>query len=285
MMARTLEEALSIGKNILKENNIDNYDLDAWYLMEYCFKLDRMKYLLEPNKMISNEEYEAYIELIKQRASKIPLQHITGEQEFMGLSFLVSKDVLIPRQDTEILVEEVLKVSKGKEILDVCTGSGCIIISLSKLGDIKKGIGLDISEEALKIANQNKIRLESDVSFIQSDLFEEVDGKYDIIVSNPPYIESSEILNLKEEVRLHDPFIALDGKEDGLYFYRRIIEELDNYLKPNGTIFFEIGYNQGKLVSNLLKLKGFQGIEVIKDLAGLDRVVKGTYVNYAEHFT
>ena len=284
-MARTLEEALLFGKNILKENNIDNYDLDAWYLLEYYFKINRMKYLLEPKKEISNEDYQGYIELIKRRASKIPLQHITGEQEFMGLSFLVSKDVLVPRQDTEILVEEVLKVSKGKEILDVCTGSGCIIISLSKLGDIKKGVGIDISEDALKIANQNKIRLESEVSFLQSDLFEQVEGMYDIIVSNPPYIESSEIRNLKEEVRLHDPLIALDGMEDGLYFYRKIIDQLDKYLRPNGRIFFEIGYNQGESVSNLLRQKGFQGIEVIKDLAGLDRVVKGSYVNYAEHFT
>ncbi len=285
MIVRTLEEALINGRNYLKEKNIADYDLDAWFLMAYYFKIDRMKYFIDPKKIISLEDYEAYIKLIKQRASKIPLQHITGEQEFMGLSFLVSKDVLIPRQDTEILVEEVLKVSTGKEILDICTGSGCIIISLSKLGDIKKGIGVDISKDALKIANQNKIRLEAEVSFIQSDLFEEVEGKYDIIVSNPPYIATHEIKNLSDEVKLHDPFIALDGKEDGLFFYRRIIESLSEYLNVDGRVFFEIGYDQGESVSNLLRENGYSEIEVIKDLAGLDRVVKATYVNYAEHFT
>lgn len=285
MIVRTLEEALINGRNYLKEKNIADYDLDAWFLMAYYFKIDRMKYFLDPKKIISLEDYEAYIKLIKQRASKIPLQHITGEQEFMGLSFLVSKDVLIPRQDTEILVEEVLKVSKGKEILDICTGSGCIIISLSKLGDIKKGIGVDISKDALKIANQNKIRLEASVSFIQSDLFEEVEGKYDIIVSNPPYIATHEIKNLSDEVKLHDPFIALDGKKDGLFFYRRIIESLSEYLNVDGRVFFEIGYDQGESVSNLLRENGYSEIEVIKDLAGLDRVVKAAYVNYAEHFT
>lgn len=271
----TLEGALKSGRNFLQEKNINDGDIDAWYLLSYYFNINRAEYLMQPGKLISNEQYDAYMGMIKQRGSHIPLQHITGEQEFMGLNFKVSKDVLIPRQDTEVLVQEIMKVSEGKDVLDMCTGSGCIIISLDRLGSINSGTGVDISEAALKIARQNARELQANVKFIQSNLFERVEDKFDIVVSNPPYIPTDDILELMEEVKNHEPVLALDGEEDGLYFYREITNKLKNYLKQSGYVFFEIGYNQGEDVSQLLKEQGFQNIKVIKDLAGLDRVVCG----------
>lgn len=282
---KTLENALQEGRKFLKDKQIADSDIDAWYLLSFLFEMDRARYLMHSSMPISEEQYHEYMELIKKRGNHIPLQHITGEQEFMGLNFKVSQDVLIPRQDTEILVQEVLKAAEGKNVLDMCTGSGCIIISLDKLGNIKSGVGVDISEAALKIANENNTRLEAKVQFLHSNLFEQVQGKYDIIVSNPPYIPTSDIETLMEEVKDHEPSIALDGKKDGLYFYRCILLEGINYMNPGGFIFFEIGWDQGMAVSQLLKEKGFQDIRIIKDLAGLDRVVTGRYVNQEEPFT
>jgi release factor glutamine methyltransferase len=282
---RTLEDALQAGKLILKEKNITDGDLDAWYLMSHYYEITRASYFSEPTKQITEDQYNEYLKLIEKRSLHIPLQYITGEQEFMGLTYHVSEDVLIPRQDTEILVQEVMKVSKDAEVLDLCTGSGCIIISLSKLGDIKSGIGVDISEGALNIARENANRLQADVSFLKSDMFTEVKGQFDIIVSNPPYIPTKDILGLMDEVKEHEPFIALDGKEDGLYFYEIIIKELGHYLKHGGYIFFEIGYNQGDDIKSLLIDAGVKDVEIIKDLAGLDRVVKGRYLKAREPFT
>ena len=160
----------------------------------------------------------------------------------MGYPFYVDEHVLIPRQDTETLAEEALKVLKpGMEVLDLCTGSGCILISLMKMCEGLYGTGSDISEEALEVARKNACRLEVNATFIRSSLFEHISGRYDLIVSNPPYIRTSVIQELQEEVRLHDPFIALDGKEDGLYFYREIIKAGGGYLKPGGYLMFEIG--------------------------------------------
>ncbi|WP_313134148.1 peptide chain release factor N(5)-glutamine methyltransferase [Anaerocolumna sp.] len=282
---KTLENALQEGRRFLKEKQIADSDIDAWYLLSFLFRMNRAHYLMHSSMPISKEQYCEYMELIKKRGNHIPLQHITGEQEFMGLNFKVSNEVLIPRQDTEILVQEVLKAADGKTVLDMCTGSGCIIISLDRLGNIKSGTGADISASALKIADENNTRLEANVQFLQSNLFEQVQGKYDIIVSNPPYIPTSDIETLMEEVKDHEPSIALDGKEDGLYFYRRILSEGTDYINPGGFIFFEIGCDQGAAVSQLLKEKGFQDIRIIKDLAGLDRVVTGRYVNQEEPFT
>lgn len=282
---KTLENALLEGKKFLKEKQIADSDIDAWYLLSFLFGLNRAQYLMHSSMFITDEQYYEYMELIKKRGNHIPLQHITGEQEFMGLNFKVSEEVLIPRQDTEILVQEALKVSNGKNVLDMCTGSGCIIISLEKLGNIKSGIGVDISEAALKIANENNTRLKANVQFLHSNLFDQVQGKYDMIVSNPPYIPTSDIDSLMEEVKGHEPVIALDGKEDGLYFYRRILQEGIHYIKPNGYIFFEIGYDQGVAVGQLLNENGFHEIRIIKDLAGLDRVVAGRYENKEEPFT
>lgn len=281
----TLEEALKKAKLYLKQLNIVDNEVDAWQLMSYSFRISRSDYYMNLNKELSEEEYGRFMHLIRMRGEHIPLQYITGEQEFMGLTFMVSSDVLIPRFDTEILVDEILKVSEGKDILDVCTGSGCIILSLSKLGNIKSGVGVDISEKALTIAKKNGENLDLEVTFIGSDLFSNVSGKYDIIVSNPPYIPTKDIMNLMDEVRIHEPFIALDGLEDGLYFYRKIIEDLPKFLRPGGEVYFEIGHDQGEKVSELLREQKFTNIKVIKDLAKLDRIVKATYSNYLEHFT
>ena len=196
----------------------------------------------------------------------------------MGYPFYVDEHVLIPRQDTETLAEEALKVLKpGMQVLDLCTGSGCILISLMKMCEGLYGTGSDISEEALEVARKNACRLEVNATFIRSSLFEHISGRYDLIVSNPPYIRTSVIQELQEEVRLHDPFIALDGKEDGLYFSREIIKAGGGYLKPGGYLMFEIGYDQGTEVASLMEKHGYRNIMVKKDLAGLDRVVSGMY--------
>ena len=213
---------------------------------------------------------------MKKRATHIPLQHLTGIQEFMDFPFRVNEHVLIPRQDTEILVEDALKYfHPGMRVLDLCTGSGCIAVSLAKLC---RGIFVDasdISREALDVAGENRKQLLADVNLIQSDLFEQIHGKYHMILSNPPYIRSEVIGTLQEEVRVHEPYQALDGKEDGLYFYREIIGRCRDYLLPEGRILFEIGCDQGEQVSGLLKEQGFLDVEVKQDLAGLDRVVSG----------
>lgn len=271
----TAKELLRWGEERLLEAGIEDAKIDAWYLMEYSFPTDRVSFLMNGDEPSTAEQTDRYQNLIEKRASHIPLQHLTGVQEFMGYSFKVNENVLIPRQDTEILVEEVQKAAKGKRILDMCTGSGCIIISLQKLGSPERAVGVDISAKALEVARENALLLEAEVTFIESDLFEQVEETFDIIVSNPPYIESAEVDKLMPEVRDHEPRLALDGTEDGLWFYRRIIEEADNYLTENGELFFEIGYNQGEAVSRLMRDKGYHDIRVIKDLPGLDRVVAG----------
>ncbi len=270
-----IEQLLQAGEHVLFQSEITESKIDAWYLMEYCFHLNRVSFWVNKTKLVSQEEEHEYLALIKQRSEHIPLQYITGEQEFMGLSFKVNEHVLIPRQDTECLVEKVLSICKNKKILDMCTGSGCIAISLQKLGEAKETCGVDISDEALAVARENAKGNEVNVEWIQSDLFESISEKYDIIVSNPPYIESEEVDKLMPEVRIHEPRIALDGKEDGLFFYQSIIEKAKDYLLEDGWIFFEIGYNQGESVKQLLKKANYNEVEVIKDLSGLDRVVFG----------
>ena len=283
----TLKQLYKVGTVKLAEEGIEEFSLDAWYLLEYVTGVSKAMYFAEPERAVSEENADRYIDCIRRRAAHIPLQHITGEQEFMGYPFCVNEHVLIPRQDTEILIEEVLKEAGGKKglcILDMCTGSGCILLSILKMCREKyymtdlQGIGADVSEEALKVARENGRRLGVPVTWIQSDLFAKIpeEEKYDVIVSNPPYIETAVIDTLQEEVRLHDPYIALDGKEDGLYFYRRIISEAGKYLKTQGKLMFEIGCDQAEAVEELMKNAGYEQITVKKDLAGLDRVVYGT---------
>lgn len=274
----TLQMIYKEGAEILEHAGIPDAKPDAWYLLEYVTGISRASYFGDPKREVPKEQAESYREVILRRAGHIPLQHITGEQEFMGYSFLVNPDVLIPRQDTETLTEEALKFTEpGMKVLDMCTGSGCILISLMKKCHGLTGTGCDISEKALKTARENGRRLQVEASWIQSDLFEQISERFDLIVSNPPYIRTGVIEELQEEVRLHDPWIALDGKKDGLYFYRRIIAESTGYIRDNGALMFEIGHDQAEDVVRLMEEAGYTQIRVKKDLAGLDRVVTGRY--------
>lgn len=282
----TLQTIYREGKEQLELSGVPDADLDAWYLLEFVTGISKARYYGNPEAGMEEEEVLQYRDVIRQRAERIPLQHITGEQEFMGFSFQVNEHVLIPRQDTETLVEEALGVLKPKmEILDLCTGSGCILLSLLKLGEKQgiaglKGTGADISREALKVAEENGRRLEipgDQLAWVRGDLFEKLEGPFDLLVSNPPYILSGELSGLQEEVRLHDPALALDGHEDGLYFYRRIAAEAGKYLRDGAFLMLEIGWDQGEAVRGLLEAAGYQEVEVKKDLSGNDRVVRGRY--------
>ncbi len=278
-------ELLEWGKIYLKEHHIEEYENDAWLLFEKTFSLNRTKYfMVQGDEAEDGAHTDNYRSCIERRGANEPLQYITGEQNFMGYDFYVTPDVLIPRFDTEILVEQVFgyirQSSKSSlKVLDMCTGSGCIAISLGLLakstGIDVEAVGVDISDKALAVATENAKRLGAEnVSFVQSDLFENVpDTKFDIIVSNPPYIESDVIETLAPEVKNHEPRLALDGAADGLHFYRRIVDESPKYLNSGGRIYFEIGCEQGAAVSRLLTEAGFKDVMIIKDLTGLDRVV------------
>jgi release factor glutamine methyltransferase len=231
----TYREMLQTARSYLIQHDIADADVDAWYLLAHVFGLKRAEFMLHREEPVPEDSYRLYFELVEKRASHIPLQHITGTQDFMGLEFHVNREVLIPRQDTETLVEEVLKVCAGKSVLDMCTGSGCIIISLAKLGSLSKAAGADISSGALEVAAENADKNKVKVEFIQSDLFDRVEGTYDIIVSNPPYIPTGEIPGLMPEVRDHEPITALDGDADGLMFYRRIASFLKEHLRRTDT--------------------------------------------------
>lgn len=259
----------------LKTAGIIEAESDVRLLFEYLIGKDRNFLYVHGNDEITDSELCKLNSAIEKRMKRIPLQHITGVQEFMGLTFCVNENVLIPRFDTEVLVEEVLKeICDGAKVLDVCTGSGCILISLMKYRNDIEGFGLDISKAALETAQKNADSLNVNPKFVESDLFDNITEKgFDYIVSNPPYIRSEEILNLMEEVREHDPKIALDGGMDGLYFYRIIAEKAKDYLRIGGRLFLEIGNDQGEAVKEILTDNGYKNINVIKDYAGNDRVV------------
>lgn len=293
----TLQEARQRGSNVLRKSGILEADLDAQLLLEYVSKTSLAMYYAMPDKSMNREEEQEYFSCIERRAQHIPLQHITGTQEFMGLKFQVNEHVLIPRQDTEVLVEEALKLIEtavkekqentaadeaGFRLLDMCTGSGCILLSIlhhaGKLAAVQiEGTGADISEKALEVALANADALGISAELLLSDLFEQITGSYHMIVSNPPYIRTDVIETLQEEVKYHDPILALDGKEDGLYFYRKIIEASGRYLVKGGYLLFETGAGQGEKVATLMRRLGYHHVTVKKDLAGLDRVVAGVY--------
>lgn len=280
-------DLLGEARLFLKDNNIDEFNNDAWRLFEEAFSMSRSEYLFRQSEEIEplqHENVRKYRRWLDRRAMHEPLQYITGVQNFMGFDFKVTPDVLVPRFDTEILVEKVLEyidIMNDSElrVLDMCTGSGCIAISLALLAKAKGRniyvLGTDISERALEVAKDNAERLNcSNVKLLKSNLFDEIlADKFDIIVSNPPYIRSSVIDTLSPEVKEYEPRLALDGSGDGLHFYRRITEEAWGRLNQRGKIFFEIGHDQGEQVSRLLAQSGFKDIKVIKDLARLDRVV------------
>ena len=323
-MKLTLQTLWEEGAESLRRSGIGEAELDAKYLLFEAFQTDMVHFLMHRNEEVKDEDsvkrtVADYRRMIEKRSERIPLQQIPGSREFMGLEFSVNEYVLIPRQDTETLVEQVLKDFQGKnpEVLDLCTGSGCIGISLSILGGWQEVTLADISLKALLVAKKNAedlmtaklhpIRLSSEgqkespwrwrltselpgmedktagvqnITLVESDLFSSLSGdgkrKFDVIVSNPPYIPTNVIEELEPEVRDHEPRLALDGMEDGLYFYRRLAAECGSYLKPGGTVYFEIGYDQGQAVSGLLREAGFQNVLVYQDAPGLDRVVKGT---------
>ena len=269
-------EAFLMGMQKLKEAEIGEAQLDARLLLEEVCGTDHNTLLCHGDREMSEAEEEQYRRALEQRAVHVPLQHLLGYQDFMGLRFQVNEHVLIPRQDTEILVEEAMRyLHDGMRILDLCTGSGCILLSLLHYSNDCEGTGVDISKEALQVAALNAELLGIKADFLKSDLYEKVTGKFDLLVSNPPYIERKVIPTLMEEVREYDPYIALDGGEDGLDFYRRIIGGAQDYLKRGGQILMEIGSGQAKAVSELLREAGFKEIDVCRDFAGLDRVVSG----------
>ena len=269
------------GAAILADAGITDAEYDSFALLEYITGMDRTAYILNGSKSVPGDIAERYDAVIDRRSSHIPLQHITGQAWFYGRGFNVNSDVLVPRQDTEVLVSEALKVINAKDsVLDMCTGSGCIIITLALEKKLGRALGADISEAALKVASGNREKLGADdVTFVKSNIFSDInvnDEKlFDVIVSNPPYIATGEIETLTEEVRIHDPYIALDGLEDGLHFYREITQQSRNYIKSGGWLLYEIGCTQAHDVSDIMSEYGYSNIKVIKDLAGLDRVVMG----------
>lgn len=266
------------GKDRLEKAGIQEAALDARLLLEEVCRTDRNTLLVHGDRAVTEEEETQFRIFIERRSTHEPLQQITGWQEFMGLRFSVTEDVLVPRQDTETLVEEVMRYLRdGMEILDVCTGSGCILLSLLRYSNGCRGVGCDISEKALAVAGQNAKELGISAQFIKSDLFESIEGRFEYIVSNPPYIRKDMIPTLMEEVRDHEPLIALDGGEDGLDFYRKITREATEHLYSGGMLFFEIGYDQGEAVKLLMEEEGYEEVTVSQDLAGLDRVVYGTF--------
>lgn len=283
----TLYELLEEGSAALSQAGDSDGENDAKLLLFEAFHLDLVHFLMDRLRPFgeqdteNKEKIQNYRRMIEKRASRIPLQQILGSQEFMELEFYVNEHVLIPRQDTETLVELVLQEQQGQEkkLLDVCTGSGCIAISLAVKGDYQSVTATDLSKEALKVAERNAQTHQKHIKFYRGDLFAALPqseaGTFDIITSNPPYIPTAVIATLEPEVREHEPMMALDGTEDGLEFYRRIAENAGNWLKPGGAIYLEIGYDQGEAVSGLLQKAGFQDVRIVKDLPGKDRVVCG----------
>lgn len=270
----SLKGLLADGAKMLTQAGIDEAELDARYILEYITGLNSAQYFIHSEDIIKKNKAEEFFRLIERRSKRIPLSYVIGTRDFFGLTFKVDENVLIPEQETELLVEEVIKHSEGKSVLDMCTGSGCIAISIALFGKPSKVAASDISEKALKVARENAKSLKAgEISFIQGDMFENVTDKFDIIVSNPPYIETGEIDELMPEVRDYIPRLALDGDIDGLKFYRIISKEAVKKLNKNGRIFYEIGYNQSRAVASILLENGFTDVKIMKDYSGLDRIV------------
>ncbi len=292
----TYKELLQLVTETLAAHGIPDAKTDARRLFENYTGLSQSRLFLVSDDEINgnDEKVKALLDAASLRAKHIPLQHITGFQDFYGRRFKVSPCTLIPRFDTEILVEKTIELAKtysketGKDlselsILDLCTGTGCIITSLALELNSKVNVGTDLSEEIIRLAAENASDNNAKVKFFSGDLFGALvdsdceNERFDIIVSNPPYIKTSDIDGLSEEVKDHEPMTALDGDEDGLLFYRRIAKESSKYIKKQGLLTFEIGYDQGKEVMDILKQNGFYDVMLFKDLAGLDRVVAGRY--------
>ena len=271
----TFSEAYKDGVRKLKDAGIEDSEADAGILLSYLTGKNRTFFLTHAEEVLSEELAARYGELIKRRAGHVPTQLITGVQDFMGFEFEVSENVLIPRLDTEFMVEEALReITDGARVLDLCCGSGCIIISIAKLTNGIEAVASDISDAALALTRRNAERIGAEVEVVKSDLFDSIDGKFDFILSNPPYIRSSEIPKLMEEVREHEPRLALDGGEDGLLFYRRIARDARDRLNGGGMLILEIGYDEGTAVKDILEAEGYRDIEIFTDYSGNERVIK-----------
>lgn len=326
----TIREVLTNIRERLQKAGIEDFEYESWVFLDWKLHIDRAEFYMNPNGEVK-EEFLAELEsVLKQREQRVPLQYLMGECEFMGYDFYVDERVLIPRQDTECLVELAVESIRKKavetrqkqnlleadysgytakedivefhenhgaqqfekrgaenrkpekkstkvKVLDLCTGSGCIGISVAKLCPNTEVTLADISDGALSVAKKNAQNLEADVTLIKGNLFENIEGRFDYILSNPPYIPSEVIESLMPEVKEHEPRLALDGEADGLSFYRKIINEAPDYLNPDGRIYFEIGAEQGEDLTHLMNERGFSEVKVYKDLAGLDRIVTGIY--------
>ena len=271
--AKTRREAYVEAIHELQDAGVEEYIPVAKKLMLCANDITFKEYIAGSSKIMTDTAYNSLKEMVKRRINGEPVQYITGKADFYGYEFKSTPSVLIPRFDTENLVKAALELTnEGDEVLDLCTGSGCIIISMSKEKNIK-ATGSDFSSDALDIAKENAQSFDADVKWILSDMFDKIDDKYDVIVSNPPYIKHDVIKTLEPQVRDHEPLMALDGGEDGLNFYRIIAKNAGAYLKERGRLCLEIGYDQADKVSCLLSENGFESVTVLKDLSGLDRVV------------
>lgn len=294
-MSLSVKEILNIGQRQLMDSHIADAAIDSKLLYCYLMHVTSAQLILEYQKTLPDSLCDAYFKLLDQRSQGVPLQYITGSQDFMGFEFTVNEHVLIPRQDTETLVEDALgiirenklrgepflkKKKKDWEILDLCCGSGAIGLSIAKLCQNVKMTCSDISGQALEVARKNAEKLGlSKVNFQEGNLLEPFKGrfrnrKFDMIISNPPYIKSSVIPTLQTEVRDHEPMIALDGGESGLDFYRPIVADAADCLKKQGILMFEIGHDQREAVSGLIEeTQRFDQITALQDLAGRDRII------------
>ena len=295
----TYLEALAWGQEQLRMAEVPDFALDAGYLLEFTSGRKHIDLVLDGREQMTDVLFEKYRDCVRRRAQRIPLQQITGSQAFMGLDFMVNEHVLCPRQDTETLVEEGLAIlaslqsgsAKNRQanadreirLLDLCTGSGCILISLLALARGQEtpihGLAADLSPEALAVARENAKRNGVSAAFVLSDLFAEIEGSFDLITANPPYIPSGQLEDLMPEVRDHEPRMALDGDEDGLAFYRRIAGQAPDYLREGGWLLMEIAFDQGQAVRQMLADGPFEEIEIIQDLSGRDRVLKGRMIH------
>lgn len=302
----TIREVLTNIRERLQNAGIEDFEYESWAFLDWKLHIDRAEFYMNPNEEVKEELLAELEDVLKQREQRVPLQYLMGECEFMGYDFYVDERVLIPRQDTECLVELAVESIRKKavetrqklnlsevdcsgdnkkpeqkstkvKVLDLCTGSGCIGISVSKLCPDTEVTLADISDGALTVAQKNAQNLSADVTLIKGNLFENIEGRFDYILSNPPYIPSEVIEGLMPEVKEHEPRLALDGEADGLSFYRKIIDEAPDYLNPDGRIYFEIGAEQGEDLTRLMNERGFSEVKVHKDLAGLDRIVTGIY--------
>lgn len=284
-MEKTIRELLNQANQIFKVAEIESYILDAQLLMCHILKKDKLWIMMNANEKIGFEKEKEFLELVEKRKKKYPMNYILGTVEFMGIDFIIKEGVLIPRPDTEILVEEVLKhIEKYEEldVCDLCCGSGAIGLSIAQYRINTKVdlLDIDAAPEMVTSLNIKDQELEDRAKFIHSDLFANASNKgYDIIVSNPPYIREEVIETLMDDVKNYEPHLALSGGEDGLIFYRKIVEQSPKYLKGKGILAFEIGHDQGEDVKILMENQGFENVLIVKDLAGLDRVVIGNLSN------